>query len=277
MAELHMILRLTLPQKYVNGPTKDVVRLFVDHYNKKHTENQLDAESLHLKIVGGDHLEHDAIVRETMSHGDECYLLGPNSTSRLPAKRSAPSTTVNDMAAVPSVPSAVVERDAEGKKVMRDEKGRVRCKRFGCKQFFDPDGEPQKCVHHKAPPIFHEVAKWWSCCPDRKAYEWDDFMRIPGCETSFCSANPEGQKDMKRALGGSDLRGDSAPVRLDADAPKDPRHKLADVRKGLVAIGVDIALFEKVYVKHASQISDLEKLCDLFRARFTAVLNAAEA
>ncbi len=27
----------------------------------------------------------------------------------------------------------------------------------------------QDCVHHKAPPIFHETAKWWSCCPDRKA------------------------------------------------------------------------------------------------------------
>jgi len=272
--ELHMTLRLQLPQKYVNGPTKEVVKLFVDHYNKKHTESQLDCEALHLKIVGGNHLEHDSRVRDTMAHGDECYLLG-DSASRPAAKRAAPSA---DAAAAPaSQDSAGAERDADGKKVMRDEKGRIRCKRFGCKQFYDPDGPEQKCIYHKAPPIFHETAKWWSCCPDRKAYDWEEFMRIPGCQTGVCSATPEGQKDMKKFLGGSDLRGDNAPVRLDADAPKDPRHKLAEMMQGLVAIGVDKALFEKVWSKLASQTDDLEKVCDTFRARFTAVLNSADA
>jgi len=271
-SDLHMTLRLTLPQKYVNGPTKDVVKLFVDHYNKKHTEHPLDVEALHLKIVGGNHLAHDSKVKDTMANGDECYLLGAN--PKLPSKRAAPSQEAD--AALPTA-SAPVERDAEGKKVIKDEKGRVRCKQLGCKMYFDPNGEPQKCVHHKAPPIFHETAKWWSCCPDRKAYDWEEFMRIPGCETSFCSANPEGLKDQKKFLGGSDLRGDCAPVRLDENAPKDPRHKLDDMRKGLVAIGVDGALFEKVWAKHANAADDLEKVCNLFRSRFTAVLNAANA
>merc|ERR1712032_1077491 len=101
-------------------------------------------------------------------------------------------------------------------------------------------------------------------------------MRIPGCQTGFCTANPAGQKDQKRFLGGSDLRGDCAPQRLDANAPKDPRHKLADLMKGLVAVGVDGAIFEKVWAKLASEHDDLEKVCAIFRTRFAAVLNSPE-
>jgi len=253
---LHMTLRLTLPEKYLNRPTKDVVRLFVDHYNKKHTEKQIDTETLHLKIVGGDLLEHHVLVQDTLSNGNECYLLPPDGGS-VSLRRAAAT------AAEP--PSARVEK--------KDDQGLVRCKRFGCRRSYDPNGPPQECVCHKGPPIFHEVAKWWSCCPDTKEYEFDDFMKIPGCQKTFCSANPEGQKDQKKFLGGSDLRGDCAPVRLDADAPADPRHKLSQMMKGLVAIGVDEQLFEKAWAKQASENDDLEKVVNLFRARFAAVLN----
>merc|ERR1711920_721202 len=120
--------------------------------------------------------------------------------------------------------------------------------RFGCNRYFDPNGPEQPCKHHKSPPIFHETAKWWSCCPDRKAYDWEEFMRIPGCQSGFCSANPEGQTG-KKFLGGCDLRGDSAPVRLDADAPPDPRLKISALISGLVAIGVDKELAERVWAK----------------------------
>jgi len=259
---LHMTLRLTLPEKYLNRPTKDVVRLFVDHYNKKHTEKQIDTETLHLKIVGGDLLEHHVLVQDTLSNGNECYLLPPDGGS-VSLRRAAATAAAAAAAAEP--PAARVEK--------KDDQGLVRCKRFGCRRSYDPNGPPQECVCHKGPPIFHEVAKWWSCCPDTKEYEFDDFMKIPGCQKTFCSANPEGQKDQKKFLGGSDLRGDCAPVRLDADAPADPRHKLSQMMKGLVAIGVDEQLFEKAWAKQASENDDLEKVVNLFRARFAAVLN----
>ena len=131
---------------------------------------------------------------------------------------------------VPGVnsPSGTVP-DTASKPPVKDDQGRVRCKRFGCQKFFDPEGEPTECIHHKAPPIFHETAKWWSCCPDRKAYDWEGFMRIPGCETGFCSANPEGQIGQKRFLGGCDVRASSAPVRLDQDAPKEPEQSTCHV------------------------------------------------
>mmetsp|Transcript_9808 Transcript_9808/g.20792 ORF Transcript_9808/g.20792 Transcript_9808/m.20792 type:complete len:279 (-) Transcript_9808:41-877(-) len=266
-ADLHMTLRLTLPQKYVNGPTKDVVKLFVDHYNKKHPESVLDCEALHLKIVGGDHLEGPMKVRDCMGHGDECYLLGATSVAGPTTKRTAPTPSVD----APGKQSATEAPSKSGK----DADGRVRCKRFGCQQMFNPDGPEQKCVYHKSPPIFHETAKWWSCCPDKKAYEFEEFMRIPGCQVGICTNCPDGKPDQKRFLGGCDLRADSAPVRLDANAPKDPRIKIAEMMAGLVAIGVDKALFEKVWAKLAAQHTDLEKVVEIMKNVFTSTLNKA--
>jgi len=267
---LHMTLRLTLTKKYISGPTKDVVRLFVDHYNKKHTENKIDTETLHLKIVGGDHLEHGAIVQETLSNGNECYLLPPDGGS-VSLRRAAAAADAAAAAAAAEAAAAPPAEKPTAPVDKKDDQGLVRCKRFGCKRSYDPNGPPQECIYHKSPPIFHEVAKWWSCCPDTKAYDWDEFMKIPGCQKGFCSATC--QQDQKRFLGGSDLRGDCAPTRLDADAPADPRHKLNQMMKGLAAIGVDVQLFEKVWAKHASENDDLEKVVALFRTRFAAVLN----
>jgi len=244
------------------------IKLFVDHYNKKHSENPLDAEALHLKLVGGNHLERSALMEDFVASGDECYLLGGEVLAGVPAPAKRPAST---SAPAPAAPAAAPSKAASEK-----EKGKARCKRFGCQKYFDPAGAPQECVHHKSAPIFHETAKWWSCCPDRKAYDWEEFMRIPGCQTSTCSTNPEGQEG-KRFLGGSDLRGDSAPQRIDADAPKDPRHKLDDLRKGLVAIGVDNQLFEKVWSKVAAEAgNDMDKVVALFQSRFSALLNRTD-
>jgi len=273
--EKHMLLRITLPQKYVNGQCREVVKLFVDHYNKKHTEDPLDIEALHLKIVGGDHLDNEERVRDMLAGGDECYLL-PEGSSRgdvqsavvtpAPATKSASSATCT-----PCKTESTGQASSASSKANAN--GMVRCKNFGCQRFYDPNGPPQECRHHKAPPTFHEVAKWWSCCPDRKAYDFEDFMAIPGCTTSVCTNTPEGQQGKKKFLGGSDLRGDSAPVRLDADAPTDPRHKLDAMRKGLIAIGCGGDLFDKVLGQAAAETNDLEKVCDQFRSRFAAVLN----
>jgi len=267
--DLHMTLRLTLPLKYVNGPTSAVVKLFVDHYNKKHEAHPLDATTLHVKIVGGSHLKNDDDVSSTIRDKDECYLMGEEAY-HAPAPPLPPSPAET---ATPSSASAPAKSGGP-KKGSTDEQGRIRCKRFGCQKFYDPKGEPQECVHHKSAPIFHEVAKWWSCCQDRKAYDWDEFMRIPGCCKSFCTDSPEGQSQ-KRFMGGCDLRGDTAPVRLDADAPRDPRHKITDLRKGLIAIGVDGDLFDKVWQDLAAEINDPEEILAKFRSRFAGVLNAA--
>lgn len=262
--DLHMTLRLTLPKKYQTGPSKDVVKLFVEHYNKKHADAPLDPSTLHLKIVGGNHLEPEAKMEDYVASGDEAYLLGGEVLAGDQPQPKRAARAAEPPRPAPAAPQAV-------------EKGaKIRCKRFGCQKLYDPEGEPQECVHHKAPPIFHETAKWWSCCPDRKAYDWEEFMRIPGCQTSTCSANPEGQEG-KRFLGGHDLRGDNAPQRLDADAPVDPRTKLGALRRGLVAIGVDSELFEKVWGKLVAEADgDMEKVVATFARRFGALLDSPQ-
>lgn len=271
--DFHMTLRLTLPKKYVSGPSKDVVTLFVNHYNKKHSEHPLVAEALHLKMVGGNHLDREAKVDDFLGSGDECYLLGGEVLvgAPPPAKRAANSTS-STAVCTPCKPAAPKSGPSKA-----DKDGKLKCKRFGCvHKLYDPNGPPQECTHHKAAPIFHETAKWWSCCPDRKAYDWEEFLTIPGCTKGFCTNTPEGQ-DGKRFLGGSDLRGDNAPVRLDADAPADPRRRMDELRKGMIAIGVDGELFEKVWAKLAAEVgNDMEKVCSIFSSRFSKVLGRAD-
>eukprot|EP00747_Dinoflagellata_sp_TGD_P167514 gnl/TRDRNA2_/TRDRNA2_192050_c0_seq1.p1 gnl/TRDRNA2_/TRDRNA2_192050_c0~~gnl/TRDRNA2_/TRDRNA2_192050_c0_seq1.p1 ORF type:complete len:288 (-),score=72.98 gnl/TRDRNA2_/TRDRNA2_192050_c0_seq1:100-963(-) len=262
--ELHMILRLTLPQKYVTGPCKDVIKLFVDHYNKKRADTPLEAEKFHLKIAGGDHLDRDERVKDSLKEGDECYLLSDwNAVEpRKPEKAAEPAPP----AAKPEAPAAAgYEGEAKKPVAKKDEQGRVKCKHFGCNKMFDPNGPPEPCVYHKSPPIFHEVAKWWSCCQDKKAYDWDDFMKIPGCQQGFCTATPENQ-GQKRFLGGTDLRGDSAPVRIDGVV--EPHTKLAGLRKGFVAIGMNAELFDKVVSQLSLQHNgDQEKVLEAVRDR----------
>ncbi|OLQ15102.1 Integrin beta-1-binding protein 2 [Symbiodinium microadriaticum] len=183
--DLFMTLRLTLPQKYVNGTNKEVVKLFVDHYNKKKADNMLSSEDLHLKIVGGIHLDNEERVRDSLSNGDECYLLGKDSEGPAPKRQEAEKGYQCTPAAASNTTETKVAKNADGK---------VRCKNFGCQMTFDPNGPPQECLHHKSAPIFHETAKWWSCCPDKKAYEFDEFMRIPGCTKGFCSSESQGKK-----------------------------------------------------------------------------------
>merc|ERR1712232_162938 len=142
------------------------------------------------KIVGGDHLDNEERVCDCMAGGDELYLL-PESMrgQKQDPPRSSPAA-MPAAAAGPSAPSAPPKSEVAKKK---DDDGRLRCKNFGCQKMYDPNAQPQPCTHHKSAPIFHETAKWWSCCPDKKAYDWEEFMRIPGCTTSVCTNAPEGQ------------------------------------------------------------------------------------
>eukprot|EP00747_Dinoflagellata_sp_TGD_P166212 gnl/TRDRNA2_/TRDRNA2_188658_c0_seq1.p1 gnl/TRDRNA2_/TRDRNA2_188658_c0~~gnl/TRDRNA2_/TRDRNA2_188658_c0_seq1.p1 ORF type:complete len:169 (+),score=41.33 gnl/TRDRNA2_/TRDRNA2_188658_c0_seq1:59-565(+) len=130
----------------------------------------------------------------------------------------------------------------------------VRCKNFGCQQMFDPTKADQTiCIHHKSAPIFHETAKWWSCCPNQKAYDWEEFMKIPGCQRGKCSA--EGAA--KRHMGGCDVRNANAPVRLDDEIPVDPRKKLDRLRAGLTGIGIEEGNFDRMWGRLAAKHGDL--------------------
>ncbi|CAK9075821.1 unnamed protein product [Durusdinium trenchii] len=150
----------------------------------------------------------------------------------------------------------------------------VKCKNFGCNKKFDPRYPDQtKCIHHRLPPVFHETAKYWACCPDKKAYDWDEFMKIPGCQQGHCS---NVSKD-KKFLGGADLRAENAPKRLDDDVPVDPRKKLDKLREGLVSIGVGPDDFDRAWGRLGAKLGDLNLVVQQMNQLFTEVLQNADS
>eukprot|EP00443_Scrippsiella_acuminata_P127982 CAMPEP_0115652482 /NCGR_PEP_ID=MMETSP0272-20121206/42091_1 /TAXON_ID=71861 /ORGANISM="Scrippsiella trochoidea, Strain CCMP3099" /LENGTH=170 /DNA_ID=CAMNT_0003090287 /DNA_START=10 /DNA_END=522 /DNA_ORIENTATION=+ len=150
----------------------------------------------------------------------------------------------------------------------------VRCKQFGCQKYFDPTKAEQTiCVHHKMPPVFHETAKYWACCPDRKAYDWDEFMKIPGCQRGHCST----EEPKKKFMGGCDVRAENAPKRIDDEVPIDPRKKLDKLRAGLESIGVEASTFDRAWGRLAAKHGDLGVVVSNMSGLFTEALTAMDS
>ena len=70
---------------------------------------------------------------------------------------------------------------------------RLICRNYGCgKYFIDSDNGPEACRHHKLPPLFHDCVKGWTCCKEKKAYDWEEFQKIEGCEVGpHCTIDPK--------------------------------------------------------------------------------------
>jgi len=169
-------------------------------------------------------------------------------------------------------PSRTKEEIADEKKIVMEKKRKenenmVKCTRFGCKIRFLKGTNPPGCTYHISPPVFHETAKFWSCCPQKKAYDWDDFQNIRGCQSGNCTDVKEEQKQF---LGGCDLR------EKVADAPKlksiDDYNKakkdgsLAPVmdrlKEALSELGVENELFDQVIQGLKNEIGDDEEDID---------------
>jgi hypothetical protein len=57
------------------------------------------------------------------------------------------------------------------------------CRRKGCGYAYTGGArDDEKCVFHPGLPIFHEGSKGYTCCK-RRVLEFDEFMKIEGCET----------------------------------------------------------------------------------------------
>mmetsp|Transcript_1425 Transcript_1425/g.4839 ORF Transcript_1425/g.4839 Transcript_1425/m.4839 type:complete len:172 (+) Transcript_1425:44-559(+) len=145
----------------------------------------------------------------------------------------------------------------------------VRCKNFGCNEYFDPTKpELTTCICHKSPPVFHETAKYWACCPNSKAYDWEEFMKIPGCQRGQHSVvDPK-----KKFLGGTDVRNANAPKRLDDEVPIDPRKKLDKLRAGLTSIGVEEGAFDRAWGRLAAKQGDLSLVVNRMNVLLTEAL-----
>lgn len=133
-------------------------------------------------------------------------------------------------------------------------KNTVACTHFGCHNRFPPGGPYPECHYHKAPPVFHETAKFWSCCPHKKAYDWETFQEIPGCETGVCSDVKDDSQP--QFLGGTDLReqaGETVKLKSIDDFNKaqaaggsEAAPVLERLQSVLVELGVEKELFDQV-------------------------------
>ena len=72
------------------------------------------------------------------------------------------------------------------RKSTRKEDGTAKCLRKGCQKVFKFDeNNSDACCYHKGEPVFHDTYKYWSCCADKKCFEFDAFMAVPGCAVGF--------------------------------------------------------------------------------------------
>lgn len=84
-------------------------------------------------------------------------------------------------APAPTPPPPPESEDDEPSLAIAD--GRV-CRRRGCGAAYvqGASREGETCVHHPGTPIFHEGSKGYACCK-RRVLEFDQFMKIEGCQT----------------------------------------------------------------------------------------------
>lgn len=242
--DYHKSLKITLPKSWKVGTTNKLLETFVENYNANEdfASNKLDPAQVHLAIrqqnsdtekTDLEQLASDAIILDVIPDRADVYLLhGPSQTlqERKEQERNA--------------------REEREKSL----KNTVQCTHFGCKNRFPKGGPYPECIYHKSPPVFHETAKFWSCCPHKKAYDWDDFQAIPGCQTGMCTEVK--QEDDKLFLGGTDLReaaGEAAQLKSIDDFNKaqaaggsEAAPVLERLQRVLEELGVERELYQQV-------------------------------
>ena len=63
--------------------------------------------------------------------------------------------------------------------------GKAKCVNFGCQQeYIVAENSDASCSHHVGAPVFHDASKYWSCCPKNVKYDFDSFLKVPGCVVS---------------------------------------------------------------------------------------------
>jgi len=171
---LHHKLAITLPSKWLEQSCDKVKELFVERYNKKFPDNQLDDEEMVLAVPDDSPFTNRSVKYLTSS--------------------DTPATCFGAGMDVRLVPEPKVQ--APG----RTASGKLRCKNFGCQAEYDESENCEgACRHHVEPPVFHDTRKWWSCCEDIKVFEFDELLCIPGCQLGRHSNQPPAIEVQRKA------------------------------------------------------------------------------
>eukprot|EP01035_Chromulina_nebulosa_P019873 gene19873-25825_t len=145
--------KLSIPSSWQSSKTVlDVINLFIKPYNEKNLDHLIDIDNVHLETPEGLKLYSNTLISDSLVDRNE-YLIKPGSYIK-----GLTTKTIDN---------------------------RPRCKNYGCNQYYtEEDNVEDSCTHHTGPPIFHDTAKFWSCCPDRKAFDFESFQAIAGCAVS---------------------------------------------------------------------------------------------
>ncbi|RYY83526.1 hypothetical protein EON63_11035 [archaeon] len=144
--------KIQVPKTWTEKTVTDVIKLFSDAYNKKNPDFQLELNKIHFATKEGEKIYSNDLVGSAIEDLSDYYIkFGIHVRESL---------------------VEVVDKDA------------IRCKNYGCNQYYkEVDNHDVACCHHTGPPVFHDTAKYWSCCADRKAYDFETFQTLTGCAT----------------------------------------------------------------------------------------------
>lgn len=246
-SDLHKTLKITLPKSWKTGPASNLLDQFVESYNTKFQDtNPLDAADAHLSIrqqIAGSTTDStktelvaicsDAVVIDEIPDRSDVYIChGPSQTKA-------------------EVEAAQLAVEQERQDSLKNTAG---CTRFGCRNRFPRGGPYPDCTYHRLPPVFHETAKYWACCPNKKAYDWDDFQSIPGCQRGTCTEVKE--EGNKQFFGGTDLREQAAETvglksiddfnKAQSAGGADAAPTLERLRMVMMEVGIEKELFDQV-------------------------------
>jgi len=246
----HKTLKITLPKSWKNGPTSRLLDQFVESYNggSEGQSNHLESVGMHLALrrststaaydttaaTSLEDVPSDGIIIETIADRDDVFVC------------HGPSRTKDEINA---------ERKAKLDQEKEAQKNLSKCVHFGCNQRFPKGGPYPECKYHTGPPVFHETAKFWSCCPNKKAYDWDGFQTLPSCQHGTCTDVKGEENDQKQFLGGCDLREEMSGPKLKsiddfnasvAAGGSEGAPVLERLRSVLGELGVENELFDQV-------------------------------
>ncbi|CBH09027.1 hypothetical protein, conserved [Trypanosoma brucei gambiense DAL972] len=143
-------LKVDIPSKWLSGPCKQLLQFVVTTYNKKDPEQQLNPEELSMWL-GNVELKPTDIVESRINEYNDIRIV------HTPKGRSGQN---------------------------QQPEGSIICTNYGCGQYFLPgENNDTACKHHKEPPVFHDIEKYWRCCTSRRARDWEEFKAIPACCT----------------------------------------------------------------------------------------------
>jgi hypothetical protein len=144
--------KIQIPKSWLQKPVQEVIGLFAMPYNNHNKDTPIEVGQVHLETTEGVKIHSNDVVGDVLEDKFD-YHIKPGAHLR----------------------AEVVKEEAS-------DVPQLRCKNYGCNQYYrEEDNHDEVCRHHVAPPIFHDTMKCWSCCRDKKAYDFESFQQIAGC------------------------------------------------------------------------------------------------